>query len=133
MPNPTSSLPLSVEERAGLRALLIEAARAFNRGAYFEAHEVIEEGLDHVPDACWNAAIGLIQVAVGYHKAHQGLIPGAAAMLERGLDKLGHYPAVLAGLDLERLRQRAAADRDLLSAGRSLFSTPPRMRFEKGG
>src|SRR5512134_2941884 len=64
-----------------LRRLLVDAAREFNAGRYFEAHEVIEDGLEQVPDDLWELCIGLIQIAVGYHKTTQGLWRGAAKML----------------------------------------------------
>jgi len=56
-----------VPDRAALRAAVIAAARAFNSGRYFEAHEISEEALEEVPDDRWDLFVGLIQIAVGYH------------------------------------------------------------------
>jgi len=95
-------------------ALLVEAARAFNAGHYFEAHEILEEGLEGVPNELWELYIGLIQIAVGYHKITQQLWRGAARMLQIGLEKVALYPATAGGLNLEALRVRVRADMELL-------------------
>ena len=55
-------------------------ARAFNSGQYFEAHEILEAGLDDAPDDRWLLCLGLIQISVGYHKITQQLWRGAARM-----------------------------------------------------
>jgi hypothetical protein len=102
---------------AAVRLALVAAAREFNAGRYFEAHEVLEEALDEVPEAYWDLVLGLIQVAVGYHKASQGLRPGAARMLALGLEKLEPFAADAAGLRLDGLRRRARADREALARG----------------
>lgn len=96
------------------RQALIGAAREFNRGRYFEAHEALEEALDAVPDEHWNLYLGLIQVSVGYHKISQGLWSGAARMLRIGLEKVDDLPARFGGVNLAPLRDRARADRDAL-------------------
>jgi predicted metal-dependent hydrolase len=117
---------------ARLRPLLLVAAREFNSGRYFEAHEVIEEGLDEVPDELWNLCIGLIQIAVGYHKTTQGLWPGAAKMLGLGLEKVEPYSADAGGINLEPLRRRVREDLDRLENGRydgeAAAKDPPRLQ-----
>ena len=102
---------------AQVRAVLVAAAREFNARRYFEAHEVLEEGLDVVPSDLWDLFLGLIQVAVGYHKVSQHLWTGARNMLERGREKIASFPATAAGLNLEALRQRVRDDIERLSAG----------------
>lgn len=115
------------------RDLLLAAAREFNSGRWFEAHEVLEEGLDDTADEHWDLVVGLIQIAVGYHKASQGLWSGALLMLEKGLDRIAPYPAVAATLRLEELRARARADTVRIRAGDiaavDLTADRPRMRF----
>src|SRR5262249_3653544 len=97
-----------------LHNLLIAAAREFNAGRYFEAQRVLEDGLEAVPDHLWDLFLGLIQIAVGYHKVTQHLWRGAAQMLERALVKVEPFPPEAAGLNLEALRQRVRADLELL-------------------
>ena len=111
---------------------IVAAARAFNAGHYFEAHEILEEGLDAVPDELWNLFIGLIQIAVGYHKATQQLWTGAVRMLQIGLEKVMAYPACAGGVNLEPLRARVRADIDRFSTpnfDREAFTgQPPRLQ-----
>jgi hypothetical protein len=120
--------------REALSALLA-AAREFNSGRYFEAHEALEEALDDLPDDLWNLFLGLIQVSVGYHKATQPLRPGAARMLEKGLDKLEPFPGDAAGIALDDLRARARRDLEDLTAGRfdqaDFERRPPRLIVRK--
>ena len=116
------------EEQA--RRVVLDAAREFNGGRYFEAHEVLEEALDDVPDALWPLFLGLIQVAVGYHKLASGF-DGAARMLEIGLEKLAPLPDDVLGIALGALRARAAADLTQLRSGGAeridLHGAPPRL------
>jgi len=113
------------------RTALVAAAREFNAGRYFEAHEALEEALEDVPDDCWRLFLGLIQVAVGYHKVTQELWTGAARMLEIGLAKLASEPDGARGVALGALRARAGSDLELLRAGRfdqrGFAASPPRL------
>ena len=82
----------------------------FNAGRFFEAHEAFEALLDTVEDDDrWPLVLGLVQVAVGYHKWSSGH-PGAATMLARGLEKLAPFPPLAWGVAVERLRRRIRAD-----------------------
>jgi predicted metal-dependent hydrolase len=115
-----------------VRERLIAAAREFNAGRFFEAHEALEEGLDEVPEELWELFLGLIQIAVGYHKASQGLWSGAARMLGLGLEKVEPFADDVAGLRLDELRRRARGDRDALVRGTfaaaALQRDPPRLQ-----
>lgn len=119
-------------DEAELRRIFLAAARELNAGRYFEAHEAIEERLDDVPEAWWPLFLGLIQVAVGYHKLASGTA-GAARMLGIGLDKLEAFPDDALGMDVGALRRRAALDReridgrDLVAAEAALAIDPPRL------
>jgi len=119
-----------------LREALIEAAREFNHGRYFEAHEALEEALDDVPDAQWNLFLGLIQISVGYHKVTQGLWSGAARMLRIGLEKVDDLPPTFGGVNLGPLRERARADRDALDRRQfdadAFRADPPRLQPRPG-
>ena len=115
-----------------MRELLIAAAREFNAGRYFEAHEVLEDGLDCVPEDLWDLFVGLIQIAVGYHKATQQLWDGSVAMLARGLAKAEPFPTGACGIDLDALRRRVRFDIAALRAGTfdpgAMNRQPPRLR-----
>ena len=113
-----------------LQRLILAAAREFNAGRYFEAHEVLEESLDDVPDTSWPLFLGLIQIAVGYHKLASGF-DGAARMLEIGLEKVAPFADDALGIGLGSLRERARHDLGLLRTGGDavggLRSDPPRL------
>lgn len=115
---------------AELRRWVLDAARELNAGRYFEAHEALEERLDDVPDPLWPLFLGLIQVAVGYHKLASGN-DGAARMLGIGLEKLAALDGAVLGVDLDALRGRAALDLERLRTGedaaRLLATDPPRL------
>jgi len=117
---------------SNLRRAVIDAAREFNSGRYFEAHEALEESLEEVPDELWNLFLGLIQISVGYHKASQKRWSGAAKMLGLGLRKTNPYPGDAAGVQLEALRQRVQRDIDNIEAGRLeavlAVEAPPRLQ-----
>ena len=89
---------------------LLRSIKDFNSGHYFEAHEHLEEALDEVEnDVRWELFVGLIQVAVGYHK-HVSGYPGGEKMLSLGLEKLSLLPNMCAGVRLEELRRRVRED-----------------------
>ena len=131
------ALKESVTPSPALRTFLVEAARAFNAGHYFEAHEIIEEGLDEVPSELWDLYIGLIQIAVGYHKASQQLWSGAGRMLQMGLEKITAHPPTAGGVNVEALGARVRADIHLLHNRRldleAFTRSPPRLQLRKGG
>jgi len=100
-----------------LRRPILRAARELNAGRFFAAHEALEDALDEVPDAYWGLYLGLIQVAVGWHKLASGH-DGAARMLAIGLEKLAPFAGDALGVDVASLRARAERDLELLRAGR---------------
>jgi predicted metal-dependent hydrolase len=117
---------------AGARRAIIDAAREFNAGRYFEAHEVIEAGLDSVPDDQWELFTGLIQIAVGYHKTTQQLWSGALRMLDSGLQKTVPFATDAGGINLAALRERVRADIEAIRSGtfdaEAFARQPPRLQ-----
>jgi hypothetical protein len=110
---------------------LLRALKDFNSGRYFEAHEYLEEALDEVEGSphTWDLFLGLIRIAVGYHKCASGY-PGGEKMLRLGLAHLAPLPEVCAGVQLEALRQRVQDDlagMDDIQA--QLARRPPRIRL----
>jgi len=86
-------------------SLLRQGIVEFNRGHFFEAHELWEEA--------WNEAAGdekrfyqgLVQLAAGYHKLSLAQYNGARKLLERGQQTLSDFPATYAGIDLTAVRE----------------------------
>ncbi|MEZ4659885.1 MAG: DUF309 domain-containing protein [Caldilineaceae bacterium] len=79
----------------------------FNRGAYFEQHELFE--------AAWMAEArpirqlyqGILQIGVAFLQIEQHNWAGAIKMMRRGLPKLRGLPPVCQGIELAAFRQAA--------------------------
>src|SRR5439155_24398884 len=79
--------------------LLRQGIEEFNRGHFFEAHELWEEA--------WNEAVGeekrfyqgLVQIAAGNHKLSLVQRNGARKLLERGWQTLSGFPPDYAVVD----------------------------------
>jgi uncharacterized protein len=109
----------------------LEAGRAaFNRGGYFQAHELWEEiwlelaGAERSFERTF--VQGLIQIAAGLHHLQQRRPRPAAALLRKGLEKLARgVPAPAAHLRVEALAR--AGDRLLaqLAAGHAELPEAP--------
>ena len=102
--------------------------RLFNAGEFFAAHEAFEDLLELAEGDDWECLVGLIQVAVGYHKCVSGH-PGAARMLALGAAKLARFPSVFRRLAVGRLRHRVGEDLAILEAGGRLSGPPPRIEM----
>jgi predicted metal-dependent hydrolase len=75
----------------------------FNRGEFFECHEVIEAvwGPSRGPSRLFLQ--GVIHLAVGFYHNEQGNRAGAVRQLRKGLRKLAGYLPVCEGIDTARL------------------------------
>ena len=83
-----------------VRLVRLEQGRgAFNRGAYFEAHELWEEAWQVLDGVERIHVQGLIQIAAGLHHLQQGRPRPAAGLLRKGLDKISR-PALAPSVDL---------------------------------
>jgi uncharacterized protein len=100
----------------------------FNRAAYFEAHEVLEDVWRVAPEPEKRFLQGLIQIAVGLHHHSNGNLDGACSLLARGAANLKGYQDDFGGIDVPSLREAALAWSDAL---RRSEPTPPlpRIRF----
>lgn len=101
-----------------LASRLEQGRAAFNRGQYFEAHELWEEVWHELAGAERIFVQGLIQIAAGLHHLGQHRPGPAAGLLRKGLEKIfAEVPAPLAHLHVEALAragERLLAD---LAAG----------------
>lgn len=77
------------------RNRLAEGRAAFNRGEYFQAHELWEEAWRELDGVERTVVQGLIQIAAGLHHLQQRRPQPAAELLRKGQAKLS--PVVLAG------------------------------------
>lgn len=128
------SQPVVPEETSPHAGPLPAEVRAFyacfNRGRYFEAHEVLE-GLwlrvrGRLEARCYQ---GLIQLAGAFVHLEKGRRAPALALLRRSQEHLAAYPEEFQGLDLPRLRDQIAAWHDVTRAGGNpcFALLPPRL------
>ena len=73
--------------------LLEEGILLFNRGQFFEAHEVWEDAWRRARDEDRVFLHGLIQVAAGFHKLQCSQPSGTVSLLSKGVAKLAAVPA----------------------------------------
>jgi len=92
----------------------------FNRGEFFEAHEVLEDVWRAAPAAERKFLQGLIQIAVALHHHSRGNSVGARSLLARAVGNLNCYPEEFAGIELAMLRGSLRAWQVALENG-----TPP--------
>ena len=71
-----------------LRQRLRAGVELFNRGEYFECHEVLEAAWLEACGADKTFLQGLIQVAVSFYHLRRGNFPGSSRLLRAGLEKL---------------------------------------------
>ncbi|WP_303672589.1 DUF309 domain-containing protein [Vampirovibrio chlorellavorus] len=75
--------------KSDAEALLTEAMALFNRQAFFECHEVLEELWRPLPSGPEKTCLqGLLQVGVGFYHWQRGNAVGARNKLQSGLEKL---------------------------------------------
>lgn len=101
--------------------LYLRGIELFNRGEFFEAHEVLEDVWRAAPGPEKLFLQGLIQISVAFVHHSRGNITGARSLLKRACKNLSGYPAVCAGIDLRELIIGAEGWRAALEAN----STPP--------
>jgi uncharacterized protein len=78
----------------------------FNRGEFFDAHEVLEDVWRAAPDEEKKFLQGLIQAAVGLHHHSTGNKVGARSLLARADKNLSIYKEGFGGVKLAALRTR---------------------------
>jgi uncharacterized protein len=96
---------------------LATAQQLLDAGRPFHAHEVLEATWKAAPAAERNLWQGLAQIAVGLTHAQRGNARGAAALLRRGAERIGAYPAPGPhDVDTAGLRRRSEALADRIDA-----------------
>jgi predicted metal-dependent hydrolase len=91
---------------------LEEGLELIRAGAYFEAHEELEDEWRTAPDAERDFLQGLVHVAVAWLHAGRGNEPGCRRQLAKATRRLGRYRPSHRGVDVEHvLAQVAEAER----------------------
>jgi len=116
-------------DRANAVAALRAGIRLYNDGAFFEAHEVLEEAWRQMargsPERRFFQALIHLAAAAIHHRDHH---PRPAWLqYGRALDKLCDLPPLYYGMEVVRLRDLAARERRGLAGG--LATPPPAVRW----
>jgi predicted metal-dependent hydrolase len=96
----------------------------FNRGEFYDAHEVLED--------VWRASVppekkflqALIQTAVALHHHSTGNVVGCRSLMARALRNFDGYPEGFCGIHLEPLRLSLVEWQQALAEGHQLPTLP---------
>lgn len=79
----------------------------FNRGEYFEQHELLEQAWMAEKRPIREMYQGILQVGVALFQIQQGNWAGAVKMFRRGLPRLRDLPGVCQGVQIAKFRREA--------------------------
>jgi len=88
----------------------IQGIELFNRGEYFEAHEVLEEAWREDHGLTRELYRAMLQVAVAYLQIERGNYRGSMKMFIRLRKWIEPLPEVCRGVDVAQLRMIASSD-----------------------
>jgi predicted metal-dependent hydrolase len=94
-----------------------EGIELFNRAAFFDAHEALEDVWRSAPAADKKFLQGLIQVAVALYHHGNGNSVGARSVLRRAFRNLSRYPENFGGINSELLLSSISAWQRALDEG----------------
>jgi len=87
-------------------------------GAFFEAHEELEDEWREAPAGERDFLQGLVHVAVAWYHAGRGNRPGCERQLEKAARRLEPYRPAHRGVDVDRVLSQVAAARVEVDGGR---------------
>jgi uncharacterized protein len=105
---------------------LDEGLALIRAGAYFAAHEELEDEWRDAPAGERDFLQGLVHVAVAWHHAERGNRPGCERQLEKAVRRLGPYRPSHRGVDVEVVLDDVERARGLVARG-SLSLPRPRV------
>jgi predicted metal-dependent hydrolase len=105
---------------------LDEGLRLIGNGAYFEAHEELEDEWIAAPPAERDFLQGLVHVAVAWLHAERGNRNGCERQLVKAERRLAGYRPRHRGVDDDRVLDDVASARAIVESG-SLALPPPRV------
>ena len=103
---------------------LEEGLRLIRAGAYFAAHEELEDEWRAAPAAERDFLQGLVHVAVAWYQAGRGNRVGCERQLEKAARRLGPYAPAHRDVDVSRVLDSVAAAAAVVESG-SLELPPP--------
>ena len=108
-----------------------EGIRLFNEEYFFEAHEVLEEVWRQEHGEPRLFLQGLIQICAAYHHFQNGNLVGAISLLQRGADKMRHYPPRYLGIDAAGLIAHIDGNRGRIEAIQRDDATDAKIDFPR--
>ena len=107
-----------------------DGVRAFNAGAFYEAHERWEAGWLRLEGPPREALKGLIQIAAAHHKLKEGNRDGALRIFARAIALLEAFGEALP-VDHRPVLASAGAWRDYAAGETRTAPPPPRLPSEE--
>ena len=105
---------------------LAEGLELIRAGAYFEAHEELEDEWREASDEERDFLQGLVHVAVAWHHAGRGNRPGCERQLDKAARRLERYRPSHRGVDVDGVLAQVAGARATVDGG-SLTLPRPRV------
>lgn len=105
-------------------APFVHGLELFNRGEFYDAHEVWEDVWRAAPVTEKRFLQGLIQVAVALHHHSRGNLIGARSLLARGRKNLSASDGSFTGLDTSALDACLSASSAAIESGAPLVALP---------
>jgi sugar phosphate isomerase/epimerase len=115
-PDAATRQPPPLPEPTTMPDGLREGIALFNRGRFYDAHEVIEHEWHAERGPIRRLYQGILQIGVGFHHALSGNHKGALLLLGDGIDKTAGFMPETLGIDTERLVAEAGACREAIAA-----------------
>lgn len=103
---------------------LVEGLELIRAGAFFEAHEELEDEWRDAPAPERDFLQGLVHVAVAWHHAGRGNRPGCERQLEKAARRLAPYAPRHRGVDVESVLAQVEAARATVGAGSLVLPAP---------
>ena len=103
---------------------LDEGLDLIRSGAYFDAHEELEDEWRDAPSAERDFLQGLVHVAVAWLHAERGNLNGCERQLAKAARRLDAYRPTHRGVDVDAVLADVAAARRLVEAGSLALPSP---------
>jgi predicted metal-dependent hydrolase len=103
---------------------LIRGISLFNRGRFFDAHEVLEDVWRAAPQHNKKFCQGLVQVAVAFHHYSTGNRVGMRSVLERAIRNLGEPAGAFEQFELALLLESLVQWRGAMDDNRPIPELP---------
>lgn len=102
----------------------LRGIQLFNRAAFFDAHEALEDVWRVAPEPERKFLQGLIQIAVAFHHHSTGNLVGARSLLRRAAQNLSGYPEDFGGIQVTQVLDSIADWQRALTEGKPMPSLP---------